>query len=187
MRVLVVEDERRLAENIARALREGAGYAVDVAADGEAGLDHAETSDYDLLVLDLMLPKLSGYDLLSRYRQRRHDTPVLVLTARDEKESVVRLLNAGADDYMAKPFDLGELLARAKALVRRGKGQRSATLSIGDLRLDTIGRAGPSRKSRNRPDTHGISSTGISGAPAARGRFEDGTTRASLRLQLGEI
>jgi len=140
MRVLVVEDERRLAENIARALREGAGYAVDVAADGEAGLDHAQTSEYDLLVLDLMLPKLSGYDLLSRYRQKRHETPVLVLTARDEKESVVRLLNAGADDYMAKPFDLGELLARAKALVRRGKGQRCATLSIADLRLDTIGR-----------------------------------------------
>jgi DNA-binding response OmpR family regulator len=140
MRVLVVEDERRLAENIARALREGAGYAVDVALDGEDGLDQAQTSEYDLLVLDLMLPKLNGLGLLSRYRQQRHDTPVLILTAKDEKESIVRLLNAGADDYMAKPFDLGELLARAKALVRRGKGQRSAMLSIADLHLDTIGR-----------------------------------------------
>ena len=140
MRVLVIEDERRLAENIARALQEGAGYAVDIALDGEQGLDLAETSDYDLLVLDLMLPKLDGHELLTRYRKDSHDTPVLILTARDEKQSVVRLLNAGADDYLAKPFDLGELLARAKALVRRGKEQRSPVISIDDLRLDTIER-----------------------------------------------
>lgn len=140
MRVLVIEDERRLAENIARALREGAGYAVDIAADGEQGLDLAETSEYDLLVLDLMLPKLDGYELLARYRKDGHDTPVLILTARDEKKSVVRLLNAGADDYLAKPFDLGEFLARAKALVRRGKEQRSPVISIDDLRLDTVER-----------------------------------------------
>jgi len=140
VRVLVIEDERRLAENIARALREGAGYAVDIAADGEQGLDLAETSEYDLLVLDLMLPKLDGYELLARYRKDGHDTPVLILTARDEKKSVVRLLNAGADDYLAKPFDLGEFLARAKALVRRGKEQRSPVISIDDLRLDTVER-----------------------------------------------
>lgn len=141
MRILVIEDEKRLAENVARALRESAGYAVDVAADGEQGLYLAESGEYDLVVLDLMLPKLSGQDLLTRYRKHGKSTPVLVLTARDEKESVVRLLNSGADDYLAKPFDLGEFLARAKALVRRGKGQRSPVISIGDLRLDTVGRS----------------------------------------------
>ena len=140
MRVLVVEDEKRLAENVARALREGAGYAVDIAGDGEEGLYLAESSNYDLMVLDLMLPKLDGPTLLERYRKKGHITPVLVLTARDEKENVVRLLNAGADDYVSKPFDLGEFLARAKALVRRGKGQRSPVLSVADLQLNTIER-----------------------------------------------
>jgi two-component system response regulator PhoP len=140
MRVLLVEDERRLAENIARSLRESAGYAVDVATDGAQGLYMAESSPYDLVVLDLMLPKLDGHSLLVRYRQRGHDTPVLVLSARDGKESIVRLLNAGADDYVAKPFDLGELLARAKALVRRGTGQRSPVLTMEDLSMDTVER-----------------------------------------------
>jgi len=140
LRVLVVEDEKRLAENVARALREGAGYAVDIAGDGEEGLYLAESSNYDLMVLDLMLPKLDGPTLLERYRKKGHITPVLVLTARDEKENVVRLLNAGADDYVSKPFDLGEFLARAKALVRRGKGQRSPVLSVADLQLNTIER-----------------------------------------------
>ena len=141
MRVLVVEDERRLAENVARALRESAGYAVDIAGDGEQGLYLAESGEYDLIVLDLMLPKLTGRDMLTRYRKHGKVTPVLILTARDEKESVVQLLNSGADDYLAKPFDLGEFLARAKALVRRGKGQRSPVISIGDLRLDTVARS----------------------------------------------
>ena len=140
MRVLLVEDERRLAENIARSLRESAGYAVDVATDGAQGLYMAESSPYDLVVLDLMLPKLDGHSLLVRYRQRGHETPVLVLSARDGKESIVRLLNAGADDYVAKPFDLGELLARAKALVRRGTGQRSPVLTMEDLSMDTVER-----------------------------------------------
>ncbi len=138
MRVLVVEDERRLAENVARALREGAGYAVDVASDGAEGFYLASSGEYDLVVLDLMLPKLSGPEFLSRYRKQGHVTPVLVLTARDEKESVVKLLNTGADDYVTKPFDLGELLARSKALVRRGKGQRSPVLSVADLEINTV-------------------------------------------------
>jgi DNA-binding response OmpR family regulator len=141
VRVLIIEDERRLAENVARALRESAGYAVDTAGDGEQGLYLAESGDYDLIVLDLMLPKLNGQEVLTRHRKHGHSTPVLVLTARDQKESVVQLLNSGADDYLAKPFDLGELLARAKALVRRGKGQRSPVISIGDLRLDTVERS----------------------------------------------
>jgi DNA-binding response OmpR family regulator len=140
MRVLVVEDERRLAENVARALREGAGYAVDIASDGEEGLYLAESGDYNLVMLDLMLPKLDGGELLVRYRKHGKSTPVLVLTARDAKENVVQLLNAGADDYVSKPFDLGELMARAKALVRRGKGQRSPVLTVADLRINTIER-----------------------------------------------
>jgi two-component system response regulator PhoP len=140
MRVLVIEDEKRLAENVARSLRENTSSAVDVAFDGEEGLFLAESSPYDLIVLDLMLPKLSGLDLLRRYRKHGHKTPVLILTARDEKDSVVALLNAGADDYLAKPFDLGELLARAKALIRRGKGEHSPLIAIRDLELDSVGR-----------------------------------------------
>jgi len=134
--VLIVEDERRLAENVARSLREGAGYAVDLATDGEDGLFMAQSNPYDLVILDLMLPKLEGRSLLQRLRVGS-SVPVLVLTARDEKESIVALLNTGADDYVAKPFDLGELLARAKALVRRGKGQSLPVLKIGDLEINT--------------------------------------------------
>jgi two-component system response regulator PhoP len=146
MRALVVEDEKRLAQNVADGLRQCAGYAVDVADDGESGLFMAENNEYDLVVLDLMLPKLPGPVLLAKYRQSGHEAPVLILTARDDKQSVIRLLNAGADDYLAKPFDLGELLARAKALVRRGKGRPQPLLSIGDLEVNlaerTVKRAG---------------------------------------------
>ena len=140
MRVLVVEDESRLAENVARSLEETAGYAVDIALDGEDGLFMAESNPYDVILLDLMLPRLPGLDVLKHLRAQKVHTPVLVLTARDEKESVVELLNAGADDYLTKPFDLGELLARTKALIRRGKGQPSPLLSIGDLEINTVNR-----------------------------------------------
>lgn len=141
MRVLVIEDEGRLADNIARSLREGAGYAADIATDGEDGLFMAETNPYDLILLDLMLPRLDGLSLLRRFRAGGHGTPVLVLTAREEKDSVVTLLNTGADDYVTKPFDLGELLARAKALVRRGKGRPSPKISIGELELNMADRS----------------------------------------------
>ncbi len=141
MRVLIVEDEPRLAENIARSLRESAGYAVDIATDGQEGLFLAEANVYDVVVLDLMLPRLDGVQVLTRIRQSGQLTPVLVLTARDDKESVVALLNAGADDYLTKPFDLGELLARIKALIRRGKGQPSPLLTIADLQVNTVNRS----------------------------------------------
>jgi len=137
MRVLIIEDEARLAENVARSLRESAGYAVDVALDGEEGAFMAESNPYDLVILDLMLPKLDGLSVLQRMRDSGSAVPVLVLTARDEKESIVALLNAGADDYVAKPFDLGELLARTKALIRRGKGQSAAVLKVSDLEINT--------------------------------------------------
>lgn len=141
MRVLIVEDEQRLAENLARGLRENAGFAVDVALDGEQGLFLAETSDYDLVILDLMLPKLDGATVVRRLRAGGRAVPVLILTARDERESVIALLNAGADDYVAKPFDLGEFLARAKALIRRGKGRPAPLLRLGDLEVNTAERA----------------------------------------------
>ena len=141
MRVLVIEDERRLAENVARSLKENASWVVDIALDGVNGLHLAESVAYDLIVLDLMLPHMDGLELLRRYRQQGHKTPVLVLTARYEKQSIVTLLNAGADDYLAKPFDLGEFLARAKALVRRAKGQPTPMLVVGDLEVNTVERS----------------------------------------------
>jgi two-component system response regulator PhoP len=143
VRVLVIEDEVRLAGMVAQALRENAGYAVDVAADGEQGLFLAQEASpdgggsYDLMVLDLMLPRLGGEQVLRRYRATGGRTPVLVLTARDDKACVVALLNAGADDFLSKPFDMGELLARAKALVRRGKDQANPLLRIADLEVDS--------------------------------------------------
>ncbi len=140
MRVLIIEDEPRLAENIARSLRESAGYAVDIAPDGQEGIFLAESNAYDGLILDLMLPKLDGLQVVGRLRAAGQHTPVLVLTARDDKDSVISLLNAGADDYLTKPFDLGELLARVKALIRRGKGQPSPVLTIGDLQMNTVNR-----------------------------------------------
>jgi DNA-binding response OmpR family regulator len=138
MRLLLVEDERRLAENIAAAFKEGPGYAVDLAHDGEDGAHLAETGEYDLIILDLMLPGISGLQVLRRVRARGNKTPLLVLTAVTTKESVIELLNAGADDYLGKPFDLGELIARAKALIRRGKGVSHPILHIGDVVVDTI-------------------------------------------------
>jgi DNA-binding response OmpR family regulator len=137
MRVAVIEDERRLAENIAASLRETAGFAVDVARDGEQGLYLATTNAYDALVLDLMLPKLSGVEVLTQMRAAGVRTPVLVLTAQDEVESVLRLLEGGADDYMTKPFDLRELRARLGALIRRSQGHAVARLAIADLEVDS--------------------------------------------------
>jgi len=138
MRVLLVEDEVRLADNLATALRDGPGFAVDWAEDGLAGDDFARTPCYDLIVLDLMLPKLDGLSLLKRLRDRRDATPVLILTAKDGAASIIELLNAGADDYLAKPFDLGELLARAKALIRRGKGVSHPELTVGRISVNTL-------------------------------------------------
>ena len=137
MRVLLIEDERRLAENMVAALRES-GLAVDHAADGEAGSQLAEQGVYDAIVLDLMLPLKSGQRVLQDLRRGKFHTPVLILTAQEGKESIVNLLNAGADDYLSKPFDLGELLARIKALIRRAKGISTPVLSVSDLELDTV-------------------------------------------------
>jgi two-component system response regulator PhoP len=137
VRLLLIEDEQRLADNIAAALRES-GFAVDHAADGEAGSHLAEQDIYDVVILDLMLPVKSGQAVLRDLRLRKLRTPVLILTAQEGKESVVELLNNGADDYLAKPFDLGELIARVKALIRRSKGVASSVLRVGGVEVDTV-------------------------------------------------
>jgi DNA-binding response OmpR family regulator len=138
MRVLLIEDETRLAENVAAALREGPGFAVDHAADGVLGVAFAENRCYDLIVLDLMLPLLDGRTLLQKLRAAGDQTPVLILTARGESASIINLLNAGADDYLTKPFDLGELIARSKALIRRGKGVADPLLRLSGIELNTL-------------------------------------------------
>lgn len=135
MRVLIVEDYAPLRGSLAKGLRE-AGYAVDVAADGEVGLWHAIGEDYDTIVLDLMLPKLDGLTVLERIRQAGKEAPVLILTARDAVKDRVRGLEAGADDYLVKPFAFEELLARVKALTRRRYAVKSPTVRIGDLEID---------------------------------------------------
>jgi two-component system OmpR family response regulator len=135
MRVLVIEDEPELASVVARALRE-ASYAVDEARDGEAGLFKATAWEYDAIVLDLMLPKLDGWALLRALRVKRR-TPVLILTARNAVGDRVRGLDVGADDYLVKPFDLKELLARVRALIRRASGQAGSVISIGAVVIDT--------------------------------------------------
>jgi two-component system OmpR family response regulator len=139
MRVLVVEDEPELLRVLAKALREE-GYAVDEAADGDEGLFKATSWDYDAVVLDLMLPGRDGWQVLDGLRRQR-TTPVLILTARDGVRDRVRGLDAGADDYLIKPFDLAELFARLRALIRRAAGRAGSVLAAGDVVLDTRARA----------------------------------------------
>lgn len=138
MRILIVEDEPDLLRALAQALREE-GYAVDTATDGEDGLFKGESWEYDAVVLDVMLPKLDGWELLRRLRKSKK-TPVLMLTARDQSRDRVRGLDTGADDYVIKPFDLPELLARLRALIRRTSNQTRAAIEIGDVMIDTAAR-----------------------------------------------
>ncbi len=144
MRLLVVEDEPDLLNGLARALRK-AGYAVDLAPDGEEGLYKAQQTDYEAVVLDVMLPRLDGWELLARLRKTK-TTPVLMLTARDATKDRVRGLDTGADDYLVKPFDVAELLARLRALIRRAAGQARPHLELGEVLIDararTVTRAG---------------------------------------------
>jgi two-component system OmpR family response regulator len=140
MRVLVVEDSAALAEQLRAALAE-AGFAVDAAADGEEALFLGETEPYDAVVLDLGLPKLDGLSVLKRWRAAGRRMPVLILTARDAWTEKVEGLNAGADDYLAKPFIMAELIARLQALIRRAHGLASAEILLGPLRIDTAARS----------------------------------------------
>ena len=136
MRILVVEDERKVASFLRQGLQEE-GHAVELAADGAAALDRLlEEPGYDLIVLDLMLPKRDGFDVLKTLRRRGVQTPVLTLTARDAVADKVAGLDLGADDYLTKPFAFEEFLARVRALLRRGAGQRVPPLTLADLTLD---------------------------------------------------
>lgn len=138
MRILIVEDEPDLLNGLAKTLREE-NYAVDVASDGEEGFYKAESWDYDAIILDVMLPKLDGWEILKRLRKIKK-TPVLLLTARDASRDRVRGLDTGADDYLVKPFDLAELLARLRALIRRSANHSRSQIEIGDVILDTAAR-----------------------------------------------
>jgi two-component system copper resistance phosphate regulon response regulator CusR len=137
MRLLIVEDDKKVAEFVARGLR-AERYAVDVSYDGLDGLNFANTYDYDLAILDLMLPKLSGTELLRRIRRKKPELPILILTARDATEEKVQQFEAGADDYLTKPFHFAKLLVRVKALLRRGLVNRASVLRVADLEIDRL-------------------------------------------------
>ena len=137
MRILIVEDEKKVAAFIKKGLEEET-YAVDIAPDGEEGLLLGEQNQYDLIILDLMLPKIDGLEVLSTLRGRKIETPILLLTAKDSVEDKVTGLNQGADDYLTKPFAFSELLARIRVLLRRGKADVQTTLEIADLTLDLV-------------------------------------------------
>ena len=137
MRVLIVEDEQKVSALIKRGLS-AERYAVDVTVDGLEGLEYIEAYPYDLLIVDLMLPRLSGVELIKRVRKSNSFIPVLVLTAQDSIDEKVKLFDLGADDYLTKPFAFAELVVRVKALLRRGPVNRSSTLRVGDLELDRL-------------------------------------------------
>ena len=137
MRILIIEDERKVADFLRRGLREE-GYAVDVAYDGEEGHFLSTTNDHDLIILDLMLPKMDGITLCRQLRQGRIQTPILMLTARDAVKDRVRGLDSGANDYLTKPFAFEELLARVRALLRKPDNQTPSKLQVADLTIDLL-------------------------------------------------
>jgi two-component system copper resistance phosphate regulon response regulator CusR len=136
VRILLVEDEPSAAKMLAKGLREQS-YAVDVAEDGESALYQVSINDYDLIILDVMLPRRDGFEVCREIRDAGSSVPVLMLTARDVVEDRIAGLDSGADDYLTKPFDFGELLARTRALLRRGEVVRSEVLKVADLEIDT--------------------------------------------------
>lgn len=137
MRILIVEDEKKVAGFIKKGLEEET-YAVDVAYDGEEGFHLADMNQYDLIILDLMLPKMDGLEVLTRLRDNKVSTPILLLTAKDAVDDKVTGLNKGADDYLTKPFAFSELLARIRSLLRRGQVETQTELKVGDLCLDMV-------------------------------------------------
>jgi DNA-binding response OmpR family regulator len=139
MHILVVEDEAKIAAFVRQGLEE-TGYHVTVARDGEAGLLEAQYSNYDLIILDVMLPKLDGLAVARKLRAARKATPILMLTARDSEKDKILGLDVGADDYLTKPFSFGEFLARVRALLRRDTLTRASVMQVGDLEVDTAAR-----------------------------------------------
>ena len=147
LRILVVEDDKKVASFLEKGLREE-GYSVDVSADGTDGLLKAHVHDYDVLLLDIMLPGKSGLEIVRELRSRESTVPVLLLTARDDQQDVVLGLDAGADDYLTKPFGFDELLARVRALLRRGGSQRPDRLLYDDVELDRVAHQASRRGAR---------------------------------------
>ena len=137
MRILIIEDENKIAGFLKRGLKENK-FAVDVAGDGEEGLYLADINSYDLILLDLMLPKIDGLTVCRQLRQKKNTTPILMLTARDQVDDRIQGLNDGADDYLAKPFAFSELLARIRALLRRQRKEKSDILKVGDLEVNLL-------------------------------------------------
>jgi len=169
MRILLVEDEKKVADIIVRGLK-AERFAVDVANDGASGWDLAAAYDYDLVILDLMLPGLSGAEILQRIRTKNQLVPILILTARDAMADKVKTFEAGADDYLTKPFAFAELLLRVKALLRRGPVNRSSVLRVADLEID--------RLSQN------VKRGGISGHQSRAGFFAHDDHRTCLGPEL---
>jgi DNA-binding response OmpR family regulator len=145
MKILIIEDEQRLARLLKQGLEEQ-GFVVDLAYDGSEGQFQAEQYPYDAILLDLMLPEVDGLAILKGLREKGNDVPILIITARGDVEDRIKGLNFGADDYLAKPFNLDELIARLRALIRRSRGQSSPLITVGDLVIDsnarTVARAG---------------------------------------------
>jgi heavy metal response regulator len=137
MRILVVEDEKKVASFIQRGL-EGEGFSVEVAYDGESGVEIGSQSSFDLILMDIMLPKMDGLQAIQALREKGVESPVLCLTAKDTVDDIVAGLDSGSDDYLTKPFAFAELLARVRALVRRGTQERGAEITYADLRLDPV-------------------------------------------------
>lgn len=137
MKILVVEDEQKVAGFIQKGLEEE-GYTVDIAYDGESGIEKAAQGDFNLILLDIMLPKKDGIAVIKELREKNNNTPILCLTARDSVDDKVTGLDVGADDYLAKPFAFAELVARCRALIRRGTSDRGAEIHFADLRLDPV-------------------------------------------------
>jgi heavy metal response regulator len=137
MRILIVEDEKKVARFIQQALGED-HHTVDIAYDGERGEFLAYSENYDLIILDVMLPKKDGFEVLETVRKKKNATPILMLTAKSAVEDRVQGLDKGADDYLTKPFAVAELLARVRSLLRRGAAEKSTILKVGDLHLDTV-------------------------------------------------
>jgi DNA-binding response OmpR family regulator len=137
MRVLIIEDEVKIARNITRVLDEEYSWAVEICTDGQDGRHMAMTNAYDLIILDLGLPKIDGIEILRDLRATGCTTPVLILTAKDGTRDIIQGLETDSDDYMVKPFDMRELMARCKALVRRSYGQAAAVIEIGDISINT--------------------------------------------------
>lgn len=140
MKILLIEDEHR----IARAIREGLmdeGYAVDVEYDGEAGYNAASADEYDLILMDVMMPKMTGIEVCRQLRKDENHTPIILLTAKDQTEDIIKGLDSGADDYVAKPFSFEVLLARVRAILRRPHEKLAEVLTVDDLELDTVNRS----------------------------------------------